>query len=305
MTAMLDLYGRVLPTFKGAFHTHTTLSDGIFAPAEVVRLYREAGYDILALTDHRKTNRVSELDSMGLTLISGMEMHPAGPRGIPWHIVALNVPESFEYPEGMAAQAMIDLVNTLGGACVCAHPHWCGFTSAEVMTLKGFIGLEVFNTATRYIGKEYNMQLWDEMLDAGVMLPALAVDDMHRPRDLFRGWTVVAAPDASPAAVLTALRQGDFYATQGPEFHFLHFADGVFSAEFSPCTEVIGLTNFSGGYCVAVPDADGPGSGAKDCGAFTATLQAKRPGTWFRLQIRDSQGRYAWSNPLAVPVVNA
>ncbi|NLE54887.1 MAG: phosphotransferase, partial [Lentisphaerae bacterium] len=97
---MLDLYGRVLPTFKGAFHTHTTLSDGIFAPAEVVRLYREAGYDILALTDHRKTNRVSELDSMGLTLISGMEMHPAGPRGIPWHIVALNVPESFEYPEG-------------------------------------------------------------------------------------------------------------------------------------------------------------------------------------------------------------
>ena len=54
---------------------------------------------------------------------------------------------------------------------------------------------------------------------------------------------------------MTALRQGDFYATQGPEFHFLHFTDGVFSAEFSPCTEVIGLTNFSGGYCVAVPDA--------------------------------------------------
>ncbi len=43
-----------------------------------------------------------------------------------------------------AKQAQVvyeDLVNKLGGAYVCAHPHWCGFTSAEVMTLKGFIGL--------------------------------------------------------------------------------------------------------------------------------------------------------------------
>jgi hypothetical protein len=298
---MLDIYGRVLPTYKGAFHTHTTLSDGIFAPAEVLKLYRDADYDIVALTDHRRANAVSTLDGLGMTLISGMEMHPPGPRGILWHIVALNVPEAFDYPTELAAQDMIDLVNKLGGICICAHPHWCGLTSAEVLTLKGLAGLEVFNAATRYIGKEYNMQLWDEMLDAGSMLPAYAVDDMHRPRDLFRGWTVVAAPDPSLTSVMTALKQGDFYATQGPQFHRLHFADGVFSAEFSPCTEVIGLTNFSGGYCAAVPDEEGPGSGTKECSSFSAPLTAKRPGTWFRLQIRDSQGRYAWSNPIAVP----
>lgn len=300
---MLELYGRTLLTYKSAFHTHSTLSDGIFAPAEVIRLYSEAGYQVLSLTDHRQANRVSEYDGLGMTLISGMEMHPMGPRNIPWHIVALNVPESFDYPEGMAAQEMIDTVRCLGGVCVCAHPHWCGQTSAEVMSLRNIIGIEVFNSATRYIGKEYNMQLWDELLDAGCMLPALAVDDMHRSRDLFRGWTMIAAPDPSVSSVLTALQQGDFYATQGPEFQSLCFADGVFTAAFSPCTEVIGLTNFSGGYCVAVPDADGPGSGDKDCTVFSAKLKATRPGTWFRLQIRDRQGRYAWSNPIAVPML--
>ena len=38
--------------YKGNLHTHTTRSDGHFDPEEVVRRYREADYDFLALTDH-------------------------------------------------------------------------------------------------------------------------------------------------------------------------------------------------------------------------------------------------------------
>lgn len=42
-----------MPSLKGNLHTHTTLSDGIMSPAEVVTRYREAGYDFVAFTDHR------------------------------------------------------------------------------------------------------------------------------------------------------------------------------------------------------------------------------------------------------------
>ena len=38
--------------YKGNLHTHTTDSDGECPPEEVVRRYRERGYDFIAITDH-------------------------------------------------------------------------------------------------------------------------------------------------------------------------------------------------------------------------------------------------------------
>ncbi|MDQ1257629.1 MAG: hypothetical protein QG656_2235, partial [Candidatus Hydrogenedentes bacterium] len=40
------------PVLKGALHTHTTCSDGVLSPREVLRIYRELGFDFVALTDH-------------------------------------------------------------------------------------------------------------------------------------------------------------------------------------------------------------------------------------------------------------
>lgn len=38
--------------FRGNLHTHTTLSDGRYTPERAAALYRDAGYDFIALTDH-------------------------------------------------------------------------------------------------------------------------------------------------------------------------------------------------------------------------------------------------------------
>ena len=38
--------------WKGNLHTHSTNSDGTRTPEEICAIYREAGYDFLALTDH-------------------------------------------------------------------------------------------------------------------------------------------------------------------------------------------------------------------------------------------------------------
>lgn len=37
---------------KGALHTHTTCSDGELTPLELLRVYRDLGFDFVALTDH-------------------------------------------------------------------------------------------------------------------------------------------------------------------------------------------------------------------------------------------------------------
>ncbi len=41
-----------MPTLKGALHTHTTCSDGQLEPEELVRVYRELGFQFVAITDH-------------------------------------------------------------------------------------------------------------------------------------------------------------------------------------------------------------------------------------------------------------
>ncbi len=296
----ISYYGRELCSYRSSLHTHCKTSDGQFTADEIIEKYSAEGYDVFAFTDHRKSNRVSELDDRGMTLISGMEIHPQGPRGITWHFVGLGVPEDFTEPQG-DGQACIDAVNALGGVMICAHPYWCGFTSTEIATLKGLAGIEVFNTSTRYIGRAYNMQVWDELNDAGILHPAVAVDDTHGSRDLFMGWTMVMTNEPlSQKAVIQAIKDGDFYATQGPKFTRLSYEGGIFEAEFTPCTEVIGLSNLSSGHLGMVENINGPSSGIQEVTSCRFTLNRNRPNSWFRLQVRDRNGRFAWTNPFFV-----
>src|SRR5262245_21724371 len=52
--------------YKGNTHTHTINSDGDSTPDEVVRWYREHGYNFLVLSDH---NYLTEID--GLNAVFG------------------------------------------------------------------------------------------------------------------------------------------------------------------------------------------------------------------------------------------
>lgn len=286
--------------YKAALHTHSTSSDGKFTPDQVIDLYKKAGYDVLAFTDHEVVNPVSKLDGKGMTLICGVELHPRGPYNERWHILSLNIPEDFKNVYPATGQEAVNSVVAAHGMAFVAHPHWCGFTSEEVLSLKGISGIEVFNTSCRYIGKEYNMQVWDEIMEAGFPFPALAVDDMHSEQDLFRGWTMIASKSNSVKDLMDALKQGMFYATEGPEFKSIRVHDGIFEAEFSPCCNAILVGSRNRGYCGACEDPNGPGT-TKTITGFKLELE-KAPRGFFRCQIRNAEGKHAWSNPIFNPV---
>ena len=299
MNSSIDFFGRTLKTFKANLHTHTTNSDGKYSPEEVIELYSEAGYDIVAFTDHSKTNQVSVLDGKGMTLISGMELHPMGPREIKWHILAVGVPEDFTYNIDGTGQEAVDTALCAGAAVFCAHPYWCGFTSAEVASLNGICGIEVFNSSCRKIGKEYNMQSWDELLDAGKKYTAIAVDDVHNASHLFRGFTMICAEDNSCDSVVSALKNGSFYSSEGPLFHKITVENNCLKAEFSPVTRVTVLRRRSGGSCFTMPDMEGPGTGDKEITSLELDL-ADIHNNYVRIQLTDANGRMAWSNPFFV-----
>lgn len=59
-------------------HTHTTASDGQYAPAELVRLAKDRGLSVLAVTDHDTIAGVDEAmgagETLGLRVIRGVEL---------------------------------------------------------------------------------------------------------------------------------------------------------------------------------------------------------------------------------------
>ena len=68
-------------------HTHSTRSDGLVAPAELVRQAFEAGVHLLALTDHDNLAGYREVAAAaavpaGLTLIPGVEINAIVPRDL-------------------------------------------------------------------------------------------------------------------------------------------------------------------------------------------------------------------------------
>lgn len=66
MTALCDL------------HTHTTASDGQYAPAQLVKLAKERGLSVLAVTDHDTIAGVDEArragETLGIQVIRGVEL---------------------------------------------------------------------------------------------------------------------------------------------------------------------------------------------------------------------------------------
>jgi 3',5'-nucleoside bisphosphate phosphatase len=63
---------------KADLHTHSSRSDGVLAPAELVRLARQVGLDAVALTDHDSLAGLDEAREAGLELgievIAGVEL---------------------------------------------------------------------------------------------------------------------------------------------------------------------------------------------------------------------------------------
>lgn len=76
-------------------HCHSTVSDGLLAPAAVVRRAHANGVDLLALTDHDELGGVGEAraaaDELGLRFIDGVEVSVSWGEDQTVHVVGLGV----------------------------------------------------------------------------------------------------------------------------------------------------------------------------------------------------------------------
>lgn len=75
-------------------HSHSTHSDGLLTPSELVRRAGERGVDVLALTDHDELSGLpearAEADAAGIRLVDGAELSVSW-RSLTLHVLALRI----------------------------------------------------------------------------------------------------------------------------------------------------------------------------------------------------------------------
>ncbi len=290
----MKLFSDSLPFYRANFHCHTTRSDGRLDPESVVRFYRDAGYDILSITDHRI---VTEADGDRPLLIPGIEIDYALP-GQAVHILGLGMSREItaRWDRSGTPQEGIDLIRNLGGIAVLAHPAWSLNTPAFMRSLSGLSGVEIWNSASTLplnADRSDSSSLLDvTWASGGTLIPVFANDDSHPYRDEAGvAATMVQAEALTAEAVMAALRAGRFYATTGPGIRQIENLDNrEILVRCSPAESIIFYSD--------LPWAAGrvlTGSGMTE-----GRYRVHEEEHFIRIEIRDGSGRKAWSSPVRI-----
>lgn len=288
---------------RANLHTHTTNSDGDSSPADVVAWYRDAGYDVLALTDHDVLTASADLTAIAgpMLLVRGEELTSGDV-----HVNGLGVPHvlspTLAGDVRTRLQGNVDAIRAVGGVPSVNHPNFRWQVRvddlAELRDLRLFeihnAGPEVNNQGGRdgFPGME---TVWDLLLTAGHRMVGIAVDDAHHFRvwgrpysNPGRAWMMIRAERATEPAVLGALEAGDCYASTGVTLGEVTAVDGELAIGIVPQWELHYRTTFIGREGRVLDVQEG-----------LAARHRLRPGEGYvRARVEDSDGLSAWTQPL-------
>ena len=298
--------------YKGNTHTHTLNSDGDSTPDEVVRWYREHGYQFLVLTDHNYLTNVEALNSLHgaeekFLVIPGEEVTDRfGEK--PLHMNGLNLKQVVEPQGGQSVvdtlQRNVDAVRSVEGVPHINHPNFgWAITADELRQVERTRLFEIYNGHPQVNnfsggGLPGLEEIWDAILSSGRLLYGIAVDDAHvfkRPWDAGaarpgRGWVVVRAERLSAAALLDAMERGDFYASTGVEL-----------ADYQIENRTLRITvRERGATKFRVQFIGAGGRLLAEAVMNPATYQIRGDEQYVRARVLDSNGAAAWTQPVPV-----
>lgn len=298
--------------YKGNTHTHTVNSDGDSTPDDVVKWYRENGYNFLVLTDHNFLTKVDALNALHgadkqFLIIKGEEVTDRfGDK--PIHINGLDLEKEIEPQGGTSVvdviQRNVDAIREVKGVPHINHPNFgWSITAEDLKKVRNNKLFEIYNghPLVNNLGGGDRPGLegvWDIILSSGQLLYGIAVDDAHhfkRPWDKSaskpgQGWIVVRTSSLSSQAILAAMESGEFYASTGVEL-----------SDYQASEKSITITikeERTSKYRVQFI-----GSGGRvlsEALKSPATYTIKGNEGYVRAKIIESNGKLAWTQPVMI-----
>ncbi|HBG26037.1 MAG: hypothetical protein A2Y10_03795 [Planctomycetes bacterium GWF2_41_51] len=275
---------------KAALHVHTTTSVGDVNVAESIARYKSKGFEVVFVTDKTKTNDLSGFSNEKFLAINGLELSTTTS---PCHFLCLNTPRDLKFVNDIPAQQLINEVKRSGGEVIIAHPYWNNITLQNLLELQDYIGIEVYNAVCdNGTARGYSDVHWDQLLNKGRYLPAIAVDDTHKDgRIVALGWILIKTKELTVEAVMNSLRSGSYYASSGPIIENLKIENGFVNIK---CSSAVQINFFAAAHLGRV-------FRPKDSNSLTqAQWKLSSNCRFVRAEVIDAQGRHAWSNPVLI-----
>lgn len=298
---------------KGNLHAHSTNSDGDLPPEQVIRAYRDRGYQFLSLTDHNIFTSYPEFNSPDFLMIPGMELScpVSGEKGMHLNVICKNGNYDFKQNQKFSIDSTKKTVDFIGqhkhnNIIILNHPYWSLLEWEEVIGLEGIFCMEVYNHASEWldcVGEA--SKFWDTLLRKGKKMWGLATDDNHNgyvemqgwpfhliQNDSFGGFIKVKAEAFTQEAIMRAVEQGSFYASSGPQIYDFYVEDGQIVVKCSPCERIVFSGNkrhFKRLLGVELTEFRVPLKGTEE---------------YIRVQCVDKYGKTAYGNPIYVQEVS-
>ena len=280
---------------KAGFHCHSLNSDGGLTPEATVHRYRAKGFPCMGITDHRTvtpTEVFSDDDFVGIDATeNGGQPDIIG--------VGVAAPVPTDLPLCERAKRLADQ----GGFTIAAHPTYCGVVPEEYLSCSDLMAMEIYNA---YCDEAYTngvaTELWDMVLGQGKRIWGVAGDDAHlNPKkryysDAGKAWVELWVDHLSKENILTALKEGIFYATQGPRFASIMVEESTIQITCSPVRQVRWRTFGSVGFVDYAPNGG--------CLTRSHLPEWFTPHVFVRIELVDRQGKKAWSNPFFIEQQN-
>lgn len=276
---------------KAGFHCHSLNSDGGLPPEETAKKYYEKGFQCLGITDHGMVTR-AESPAGGEMLLTGSSENGGQP-----DIIGIGIKEPVDKDIPLRERAR--MLAAQGGFTIAAHPAYCAALPETYCECPDLMAMEIYNAyCDAAYANGYALELWDMVLGMGKRIWGVAGDDAHlNPRkrhysDAGLGWVEVWQESLEEKSILTSLKKGEFFSTQGPVFKQIAAGENGISLKCSPVKQVRWRTFGSVGHVEYTEEN-------------SSITEASLP-EWFvpskyvRIELVDHAGKRAWSNPFFV-----
>lgn len=279
--------------YKGNLHTHTHLSDGLLSPDEAVLIYKNGHYDFIAITDHRRASESREYEDF--LVLSGIELdvNDYDTRRA-FHIVGIGFEGNIKYQQNLTPQDLIDIIIQQNGLAILAHPSWSFLTHEDAFTLKGYQGIEIFNTISETKSNRGSSTEYIDTVASKCLIKLIfAVDDTHQySEDLFGGYIMVNSPSLDKINILKNIKEGNFYASQGPVIRQIILEDKEIFVETSPVVRISFMSD----------DFYNEKRVVKKKGKLltSASYKFSERDNWVRIECMDHKGKKAWSQYIII-----
>lgn len=188
---------------------------------------------------------------------------------------------------------MIQIANENGFLVTYNHPSWSLENATHYLGYENLFAVEIYNTGCVKTGIIDDEFAFDDLLRAGKKIYCTACDDNHNSHDLsspendsFGGWVCINADNLEYNEIMNALKNGDFYASTGPQITSLIYDNDTVRIETSPCSKISLVTDSRRAKSVFARENSSISSAE-----FTLHDNDK----YFRIRVEDSAGKKAYT----------